>query len=260
MTTTGKIILIAGLIMALGLAIAVKMVFFPSAKDAYFTSQRTLEHAPAGIVEIRPTHFEHNLRKGVTWAPVGNSRRGPWRVMGRDVSLRDMVAAAYGEIPGRVQLPDDAPTNNFDFIVTTSTPRLNLQKAIRSLGYTAQKETNDTDVLAMKVVDPLLPAFTVSSRDEREDSKYKSGRVYVTHLRIGELSGFFEQCLKMPVVDETSLTNYYDFSVAWNGSMWMRLQNESTARPAVDAMLKEWGLTLEPDTAPIGVLVVKKVY
>lgn len=258
--TTKTIILITGLLAAVGAAIAVKMVFFPSAKDEYFSSQRGLGHAPANLVTIRPTHFEHSLHKGITWAATGNNRRNPWRAMGRDVQLREMIAAAYGETSGRVQLPFNAPTNSFDFIVTTSTPRKSLQKALRSLGYTAQKETNDADVLALKVVDRSLPGMTVSSPGEKEDGKFKNGKLYITHIQLKELTPGFEQILETPVVDETGLTNYYDMSLSLSGAIMMRLQTESTARPSVDKILKDWGLALEPDTAPIEVLVVKKVY
>ncbi len=261
MTTAKTIILIAGPFVAVGLAIGVKMVFFPSAKDGYFSSQRSLARAPAGIADIRPTHFEHSVNAGVTWARAESKAGRSWRVMGRDVTLRDMIAAAYGETVGRVQLPFDAPTNSFDFIMTTSTPRRSLQKALRrTLGYTVQTETNDTDVLALKVVDPSLPGLTVSGPGEKEDSKFRNGKMYVTHTRLIELASDFEWIIKSPVTDETGLTNYYDLSLNWNKAIFMQLQTESTARPALDKILKDWGLALEPDTAPIEVLVVKKVY
>lgn len=248
--------------MVLILAVGVKLIFFPSAKDAYFAmNQRSLLKVPAGLVVIRPTHFPASaFRKGIIYASSGNNGRGPWRLMGRDVSLRDLIAAAYGETRGRVLLPFNAPTNNFDFIVTTASPRQRLQKAIHStFGYTADKETNDADVLALKVVNLDSPGMTVSSPDEKENTSFKKGKLYITHIRLKELAPGFEQILKIPVVDETGLTNYYDVSLDWNGSMWMRLQNESTARPLVDKILKDWGLGLEPDTASIEMLVVKKV-
>jgi uncharacterized protein (TIGR03435 family) len=59
-------------------------------------------------------------------------------------------------------------------------------------------------------------------------------------------------------VDKTSLTNYYDFSLAWNMQFMMKLENDSTARPAIDKILGDWGLGLETDTAPMEMLVVKK--
>lgn len=79
-------------------------------------------------------------------------------------------------------------------------------------------------------------------------------------MRLKELTGGFEQVLRTPVVDETGLSNYYDFSLAWNTQFLMRLRDESTARPAVDKLLGGWGLGLEPDTASLEELVVKKAW
>jgi hypothetical protein len=61
-------------------------------------------------------------------------------------------------------------------------------------------------------------------------------------------------------VDETSLTNYYDFSLTWNMQFLMRLRDASTARPAVDKLLGGWGLGLEADSVSMEMLVVKKQY
>lgn len=242
-------------------AVAVKLLFFPPLQDAWFLpNRRSLQKAPSGLAAIRVTHFRLR-QEDITYAPAGKGRRSSWRISGRNVSLRDMVAAAYGETRGRVVLPFDAPTNTFDFIVTTANPRRSLQRALRhTFGYTAEEETNETEVLALKVINPNPPAMTVSGPDEKPNSSFKKGKIYLTHLQLKELTPTFEQILKTPVVDETGLTNYYDLSLDWNGSMGTRLQKESTARPLLDKILTDWGLDLEPDTAAIEVLVVKKAY
>jgi uncharacterized protein (TIGR03435 family) len=252
-------ILFAVLISILGAAVVVKLIFFPTVKDAWFTmSQPSLRRVPLGLVIIRPTHFPHStVRKGVMYAPSEKD----FRVMGRDVPLRDIIAAAYGETPGRVLMPPGAPTNNFDFIVTlvAKDPLGRLKKAIHSkFGYTAEKQTLDTEVLALKVEDPSLPGLTVSPSDEKQNGKVKNGKLYLTHMKLTILTGGFEQILKTPVVDETGLTNFYDFSVTWNPRFLSSLRNEVTARPTLDKMLAGWGLDLEPDTAPVEMLVVKK--
>lgn len=260
---TKKIVPVVVLLWVLALAVAIKLACFPSAKDAYFAMDRhSLQLAPAGLVVIRPTHFSLSVfRRGVIYTAQGGNRSNASRIMGRDVSMRDIIAVAWQENPARVQMPADAPTNNFDFIVTVSEPRKQLQKAIRDrFGYTVEKKTIETDVLALKVEDPALPGLTVSAENEKEGSNIKKGRLYVTHLRLSELTGGFEQILKTPVVDKTGLTNYYDFSIAWNTQFLMRLQGASTARPAVDKLLGDWGLGLEPDSASLEMLVVKKQY
>jgi uncharacterized protein (TIGR03435 family) len=260
---TKRIVLIIALVWVLALAVAIKLVYFPSAKDAYFAmDQRSLRQVPAGLLIIRPTHFSLSVfRKGVIYARAQGARRDPYRVMGRDVSLREMIAVAWQENSARVMMPPSAPTNNFDFIVTVGEPQKEMQKAIRErFGYTADKETLATDVLALKVEDPALPGLSISADGEKEGSSFKKGKLYVTHLRLKELTSGFEQMLKTPVVDETGLTNYYDLSLAWNRQFMMRLGSPSTARPAVDKLLGGWGLGLEPDSASLEMLVVKKQY
>lgn len=259
MTKTMVVSIAVVLVLALGLAI--KLIYFPTVHDAYFTlDTRNLANVPSGLDVIRPTHFSLSVfRKGIIWTAGSKNQKGAARVMGRNVPLRNIIAVAWQEDAARVKMPADAPTNNFDFIVTASQPRKRLQEALRSkLGYTAGKESVETDVLALKVADPSLPGLTVSAADEKENVDEKNGTLFVTHLGLNDLTGGFEQFLKTPVVNKTGLTNYYDFSVPLR--TLKQLSDESTARPAADKLLANWGLALEPDAASVEMLVVKKAY
>jgi uncharacterized protein (TIGR03435 family) len=262
MYKTTTLFLITTLAVIGALAFGVKVLFFPTVKDTYFaTSRGGLLKVPAGLAAVRPTHFPLH-RESVTYAnPEKGSGDASWRMSGRNVPLQDLIATAYSETRGRVVMPDNAPTNAYDFIATTRDPRSSLQKAIHNtLHYVGDRETNETDVLAMKIVDPSLPGMTPSAAGENGKTSFKKGKLTLYHMQIKELTHPFEQFLKTPIVDETGLTNYYDATLEWNNSMGSRLQNPSTARPIVDKLLKDWGLALEPDTSSIEVLVVKKVY
>ncbi len=256
--TKTTLIIVALLVGALVALFALMLVFFPFTKDAYFTmNQGNLLKVPAGIVVIRPTHFPTSVyRRGV----INTQDKGITRLMGRNATLSELIATAYGRQVALVVLPPNVPTNNYDFLVTVAKePQKHLQDAIRKkLSYIAKMELHDTDVLALKVENPNLPGLTVSSPDEKEDGKFKDGRLYFTHMQLKVLIGGFEQILKVPVTDETGLTNSYDFSVAWNSRVMMSLRSESTARPSIDKILADWGLGLRPDTTSIQMLVVKK--
>ena len=95
------------------------------------------------------------MHKGVI---VTGVKGAPW-VLGRNTSLQQLMATAYDFNPARVVLPPDAPTNNFDFLVTTpSKPDEHLRQAVRQkIGYVAHPETRTMDVLALKIVDASLP-------------------------------------------------------------------------------------------------------
>jgi uncharacterized protein (TIGR03435 family) len=229
---------------------------------------RSLQHAPAGLVMVRATHYPFLRNPGLLSSVSPRAETNVFRIMGRNVPLRTVFAVAYHQSPSRVILPPDAPKTNFDFLVTvTSDTRASLRAAIReTLGYVAETETLDTNVLAIKIVDARLPGLKVSPDTEKRDVFYNDQNLKVQHLpllmmandRLTTLSDGLGRILPIPVVDETVLTNVYDYTIAWNVRVQRQLENEATARPAVDKILAVWGLGLRPDTAPVEMLVVKK--
>ena len=260
MTRTSKIILACAATAVVVAAVAVKWIFFPSIKDAYFTmNQQSFRQVPAGLVLVRPTHFPKSTRKGIMSDTIQVSGKRVWRMMGRNVTLQQLVAMAYGRSQARVVLPASAPQTNFDFLVTVrGDQQQQLQKAIRKkLGLIARPETRDEEVLTLKVANGTLPGLTVSDASAKPNVNFKDGKLYFTHMRPSALTGGLEQMLKLPVVDKTDLTNFYDFSAGWDSQMQRQIQNEATATAAIKKILNGWGLELEPDSDRVEVLVVK---
>ncbi|MGA2246318.1 MAG: TIGR03435 family protein [Verrucomicrobiota bacterium] len=240
-------------------AVAAKLSFFPSVKEAYFAmNERSLQAAPFGLVVVRPTHFPKAARKGVLWGSAPRFGKPVWRMMGRNVSLQDLFGAAYEKSADRVVLPATAPKTNFDFLVTaTGDQRQRLQSVLRQkLGLVARTELRDTEVLELKTNDASSSRLTVSAAAS-EDVHLDNGKLHFTHVRVQDLLRGLEQVTKLPVVDKTTLTNYYDFSVDWGPQMMRQLQNEATAADAVKKILDDLGLTLEPDEDQTEMLVVK---
>jgi uncharacterized protein (TIGR03435 family) len=246
-TVTKKTALAGILVLALfAAAILIKAIFFPSVKDAYFAmNDRSLLHAPANLVVVRATHYSFLRRNsGINeaWPP---NREKEWRAMGRNVSLRRVISEAYGQDALRVVLPPDAPTNNFDFLVTVLTnQQQQLQVAIRKrLGYAAHKEIRDTKVLALEIKSPDLPGLKIST-----SSKWSIPWGRLVHFHVGYLAWQLEGRLQQPVINETGLTNFYDFD-------WDFTPHD---RATLDKMLAHLGLGLESKTEPVEVLVVEK--
>jgi uncharacterized protein (TIGR03435 family) len=255
-------VLIGALVLALiATAVVIKLAFFPSVKDAYFAmDSRKLQRAPSGLVVVRPTHFPGSLRGGIIYASSPGAGANGFRIMGCKVPLRDVLAAAYGQSPARVVLPTGALQGDFDFLVTAAgDPRQRLQTVIREkLGYVAQKETRDMDVLALKAADASLPSLTVSGADEKENVDSKGAKLFFTHIPLAAVAQGLEQFVKAPVVDKTGQTNFFDFSVDWDFKTQRDLRNETTARATADKIIKALGLELQPDTASLELLVVEK--
>lgn len=242
-------------------AIVVKLAFFPAVADRYFLiNQARLRQVPANVVVVRRTHFargsgKFSPREGV----VGANVNGAVRLVGRDVTFQQLIAVAYGSNLARVALPLNPPKDHFDFLVTVpKNPTGSLQLAIRKkLGYTAQREMRDTDVLALKATDPDSPGLQVSAAG-RQNISERNGRLYLTHMQMSTLANLLEQIVRTPVVDKTGLTSYYDFSLAWDPQTARKIQAGTLDEETGKRILAEWGLTLEPDTASIEMLVVKK--
>jgi len=253
-------VLVGMLLLALmATVVTVKLVFFHSIKDAYFALDRQkLQQVRAGLVVVRPTHFSKAQPSGIIYASNGNGNG--LRMMGRNVPLRSLIATAYSRNPARVVVPSDIPQASFDFLVTTTgDPRQHLQTVVRKkLGYVAQKETRDTDVLALKIADANLPGLTVSGADEKENVDFKDFQLHITHMPLADLAQGLEQFVKMPVVDKTGLTNFYDFLVAWDFKTQRQLRDDATSRAAADKIIQSLGLELQSDTASLEMLIVKK--
>lgn len=251
--TIGIILTCVAAVVLVALGVAVKLVWFPSVNDAWFlNTPRGLKTAPLNLIVVRPTHFPNAPTNAVVYANVN----GRMRIAGRNVDFRNLIATAYSYNPGLIHLPDNAPQNNFDFIfIAPGVNRVKIQKFIQSrTGFSADEEMQDTDVLALKVANPYTTNLIASGPNERQNVNIKNGRLYLTHTKLSDIVSPLEGVLKMPVEDETGLTNYYDFSVAWNRNM----RAETFTRDDVDKIIGEWGLRFEPDTEEIKMLVVKR--
>ena len=261
--TRAKIIALASVAVVLMAGVTVKMIFFPSVKEEWFRTGQRLRQVPSGLVIVRPTHFPASTKKSSPENQIGYANvNGKRRIVGINVTFRQLMATAYGYNSGRVYLPPSASKNNFDFLVTTSSnPEDHLRNAIlKKTGYTASVETRDTDVLVLKIEDPNSTGLKVSDAGEKQDVSPKKGRLNFTHMKLNVVTDGMEQMLKTPVVDKTDLTNFYDFSLAWDAQTRRQIQSGTLDPETGGKILGEWGLGLEPDTASIEMLVVKKTY
>lgn len=247
-----KYIIVATVALAVlvGTGLVVKIIYFPSVKEIWFQStQRQLKAVPEGVIVVRPTCFAHSPENSLTYAEVNRNIR----ISGRNVTFQVLMATAYAYNAAHVSLPADAPKGNFDFIITGPQERLRTV-VLKKTGYSASEETQDTDVLALKVADPYSPGLKASAADEKQNAKVVKDRLYLTHMKLSDIAPGLEQVLKTPVVDETGLSNYYDFSLAWSRNM----RPDMLTREQLDKIVGEWGLRFEPDTESVKMLVVKK--
>jgi uncharacterized protein (TIGR03435 family) len=245
-----------GALLTVAAAAIVKLETGPSVKNSYFEPDSDkLRQVPSGIVVVRETHFPN------TYGKVRNVHEGDSlaRTVGHDVTLRELMAEAYDVEPGQIVLPPDATRDQFDFLVTVPHTRDRLQAAIAStLGYTAHIETRETDVFKLRVIDASLPGLTVSPDSEDSDVQFKDGKLFFTHKSADYILYGLQDGLAKPVIDETGLTNRYDFSLSWNRKTTQAMQDGTFSLEGVQKVLRGWGMELEPATQTMDMVIVEK--
>jgi uncharacterized protein (TIGR03435 family) len=249
----------AGILLAAGTTtVTVKAIqeywIYSTVPDSYFqVSYQQFQDLPKNLLVLRPTHFT-----GGAWNFTTSTQPRPGqyvtRMLGRNASLEQVMAAAYGCDLSRVVPPVIKPGGNYDYMVTVpSRQQERLQAAVKKkLGYTAHWEDRETDVLLLKTITPNPPAFKLSTATI---GNVMPGRHKYQFIRMqpGSLLDFLGADFKKPVLDRTGLTNFYDFSVEanWNGPDGPNQQEAESA-------LNNLGLRLVPATESIPMLVVDK--
>jgi uncharacterized protein (TIGR03435 family) len=225
--------------------------------DSYFEPDTAALHqVPGGLVVLRPTHFSDSYSQ-VRHYHENDSLA---RTVGHDVTLQQAIAEAYDCVPAQVVLPADAPQDRYDFLVTKpGHVRGQLRHLIESeLHLVAHQETQDTDVFILKVSNPDLPGLTVSSADESEDINYKDGKLYFTHKPVSTIADGVSLGLNAPVMDQTGLTNAYDFTLNWNGDVEKKMENGQFSLDGTRNALAHWGFSLESTNTPMNMYIVTK--
>jgi uncharacterized protein (TIGR03435 family) len=62
--------------------------------------------------------------------------------------------------------------------------------------------------------------------------------------------------LNKPVIDQTGLTNYYDFSVVWNEAINKSMHKGTWHLDGARKALAGWGLGLEATNLPLDMYIV----
>lgn len=211
-------------------------------------------------VKIVPTKFAEDGG----WCADGS--RG---AMGICQPLKEIIQCAYQMDKIRTVIVADLPTNRYDFfakLVPPQEPRKNmpqnknwaieLQKEIaKKFGVMAQLEARPTDVLALRPSDAGTKNFKPShSMPKGIAITEKPGDVSFHEQPVGILIGLLERHFQIPIVDQTGLTNGYDFGLKWGETDWKQPNLDGLKQ----ALLDQLGLELVPTNMPIQMLVVEK--
>lgn len=215
-----------------------------------------LRQLPADLAMLRPTHHRDDYAK-IRHYHENDSLA---RTMGRNVTLRQVIGEAYDCSAAHVVLPPDAPKDRFDFLIATAgDAREHLRDLIQSeFHYDVRQDTRSMDVFILKVSDPALPGFAVSAADETSDINYKDGKLCFTREPVDKIVDGLSQGLNRLVIDQTELTNNYDFSFTWSHDIGKAMENGKWNVDGVRKALATRGLVLDSGNISTNVYIVTK--
>jgi uncharacterized protein (TIGR03435 family) len=151
------------------------------------------------------------------------------------------------------------PSGEFDYLITKSRDvKEVLQNQLKKqFGLVGRKEIRETDMLLLHLKITNASGLVVSVGGNGYTSRDQN-RFSGTNQPISTLATFAEGIFSRPVLDQTGLTNNFDFKLAW--SVYGKKRGDY---PNLDglkkAFLDQLGLELVPTNMPIEMLVVEKV-
>ena len=212
---------------------------------------------------ILPTKSAKRSRKngfgGMVWIADG-------RVYGLNAPIEEMLRVAnvdYGSVSqSRTVLNVEIPTNRYDFF---SNPPKGSKSALRleikrKLGVAGRFETIETNVLFLKVRYPDAAGLkpSVSKNGSTSDG---NGSIRMARATTDDLAVVMENHFKIPVINQTGLTNNFDIKIQWNDQD-KTAGNGHPIRFHLDelkqALTDQLGLELVPAIAPVEMLVIER--
>jgi uncharacterized protein (TIGR03435 family) len=216
--------------------------------------------SPAQIV-IVPTKFSADGQ----WCSDGS--RG---AMGIAQPLKEIIQIAYDKDKLRTVINCDLPTEKYDFIAKLVGPqerhkntpvnenwRAEFQKIItKKFGIKGRLAMRETEVLVLKASNTGVRGFKISHTMPNGHAMADDpGNISCFEQPASTLVGILEHEFQIPIVDQTGLTETYDYALKWN--------EPDRKQPNLDglkqALLAQLGLELVPSRDPIEMLVVEKV-
>ena len=155
--------------------VVVEKVRSPAVDESFWQLMPdNLRKAPSVLI-IRPTRYESPTKSGSMNLYDGKVIR---KVIAQNTDFAGLLQYAYSISRQRMILPASVPQGRFDLMLTLRDhPTEALQKAIqRQFGFTARRETRETDVLWLKVKDPTLLALHASDSGSKMDFKNGKGQ------------------------------------------------------------------------------------
>ncbi len=223
-------------------------------RSAGLTWQQIGQTAPQ--VKILPTMFQLPVYHMLTSDGI---KRG-----GVNVSVREILWAAYRCGPGRIAFPAGEPQEKYDFI---STMQKDTEAALqgevkKTLGLIGRWETLKTNVMVLKVREQDAPGLKSAFYFPSESGYLAGGHIHC----FGEplswkpstppwgLTKHLERIFQIPVLDETGLKGSYNIDLRWK----VKKDPNDNLEAVKQALIDQLGLELVPTQKAVQMLIVEK--
>jgi len=207
--------------------------------------------APPSLV-IQPTHFQNY--EGI----LARSDSLDGILVGRNRSLKDMIAEAYRFHTSRIIFPEQMPTNRYDYLVSVAGKRHEkFQSEIaKFLGYTARIETRVVEAQILKLADSGREKMKPGRKLESPASQ----GFYFPNHPVSVLAEALEYRFRMPVVDQTGLVGNFYMVVNWHWQgYWNGRDRVANLNSLKHTLLDQLGLELVTTNMPVEMLVIEKL-
>jgi uncharacterized protein (TIGR03435 family) len=181
------------------------------------------------------------------------------KLIGTGVRVQNVVASAYGFVTAtRAVFPAGLPAGRFDYIACLPGGEAVNEQALQAevkqkFGVVGKIETRDTDVWLLKVKHPQASGLKRNDRDYGNWLRTTPNGFHGLNESMSTLAYLFEDMATVPIIDETGLTNRFDFDLNCK-----RADLENRDWDTVNQALSPLGLEMVPSHEPIQILIVEK--
>jgi uncharacterized protein (TIGR03435 family) len=206
---------------------------------------RVLEQVPPQVM-ILPTIFPDSE----SWGSANG------KLLGSGASVQDILRTTYGMSSARTVLSVEPPPGKYDYIANL--PRGSVEalqtELKRKFGVVGRREMRETDVLLLTVKYKNARGLKPSANHRNSSSSNEGSHYSFVNLPLSSLTDYLEYYLKIPVVDQTGLTNRFDIDLQLDEQDWQQRNPASLKQALVD----QFGLELLSGREPVEMLVVEK--
>ena len=227
--------------------------------------ERSFSFRPGELLEPAdngsPALFRVSIRPSETLNSGWGGSGGRYTFIGS--SVVNMLCAAYGTDESRMIANTKLPGERYDAVVNVPT---NLPDAGRNwlrlavegtFGLSVRREIREMETLVLRVANPKADHLTVAVAGGASSSQsdVASGEMQSMNVPISSVVASLQGVMKAPVIDETGLTNRFDWSLKWDAKSSQQPPNSGILR----AVREQLGLELTPAKRRVEVVVVDKV-